>query len=233
MWVPNACWSSVVYSWNLNGLLKYPETASFLTTSEREYLIQLLKQDSNNQATHYNKKFLWQAITDYKTYLQMTVYISCVFICNRQLLFVRCWLVPYRIVIPVYAVSLFTPSIIADLGFTAARAQLLSIPPFVCGCALTIVVGIYSDRMNIRGPFIAGGSFISLIGYIVLYTQSAPGVGYAGAIIACMGVYPTIAVNLAWAGGNAGGDAKRGIVLAMVIGFGNLGGWVLICIRCK
>lgn len=47
-----------------------------------------------------------------------------------------------------------------------------------------------------------------------------------GAIIACLGVYPTIAVNLAWAGGNAGGDAKRGVVIAMVIGIGNLGGWV-------
>lgn len=45
-----------------------------------------------------------------------------------------------------------------------------------------------------------------------------------GAIIACLGVYPTIAVNLAWAGGNAGGDAKRGVVIAMVIGIGNLGG---------
>lgn len=48
-----------------------------------------------------------------------------------------------------------------------------------------------------------------------------------GAIIACLGVYPTIAVNLAWAGGNAGGDAKRGVVIAMVIGIGNLGGCVL------
>lgn len=48
-----------------------------------------------------------------------------------------------------------------------------------------------------------------------------------GAIIACLGVYPTIAVNLAWAGGNAGGDAKRGVVIAMVIGIGNLGGYVL------
>jgi hypothetical protein len=126
----------------------------------------------------------------------------------------------------VYAVALFTPSIIADLGFTAARAQLLSIPPFACGCILTIAFGIYSDKVNIRGPFIASGAFVSLIGYIILYTQSTPGAGYVGAIIACMGVYPTIAVDLAWASGNAGGDAKRGIVLAMVIGIGNLGGWV-------
>jgi hypothetical protein len=121
-------------------------------------------------------------------------------------------------------VALFTPSIIADLGYTAAHAQLLSVPPFICGCLSTIAVGIYSDRVNIRGPIIASSALVSLIGYIILYTQSTPGAGYAGAIIACMGVFPTIAVQMAWAGGNAGGDAKRGVVLGMVIGMGNLGG---------
>lgn len=65
---------------------------------------------------------------------------------------------------------------------------------------------------------------MSLVGYIVLYTQTSPGVGYAGAFLAAVGIYPTIAVNLAWAGGNAGGDMKRGIVLALVVGLGNLGG---------
>lgn len=67
---------------------------------------------------------------------------------------------------------------------------------------------------------------VSMCGYLVLYNTSRPGPGYAGTVIACMGVYPTIAVNLAWAGGNAGGDLKRGVVIAMVIGIGNLGGWV-------
>ncbi|TFY66688.1 hypothetical protein EVG20_g4407 [Dentipellis fragilis] len=182
----------------------YPETATFLSVSERQHVIQMLKDDSNNLATHFDMKFLWQAVFDYKTYLQITVYMG--------------------VLVPVYAVALFTPSIIKELGYSSARAQLLSIPPFVCGCLMTIVVGIYSDKTNIRGPFIMGGAFVSLIGYIVLYTQRAPGAGYAGAIIACMGVYPTIAVNLAWAGGNAGGDLKRGVVIAMVIGIGNLGG---------
>jgi hypothetical protein len=82
--------------------------------------------------------------------------------------------------------------------------------------------------VNIRGPIIASSALVSLIGYIVLYTQTGPNAGYAGAIIACMGAFPTIAVNIVWAGGNAGGDAKRGVVLAMVVGFGSLGGWVLL-----
>ena len=37
-------------------------------------------------------------------------------------------------------------------------------------------------------------------------------------------MFPSIAVVLAWAGGSAGGDIKRGVALAMTIGMGNLGG---------
>lgn len=68
---------------------------------------------------------------------------------------------------------------------------------------------------------------VSIIGYIVLYARTTPGVGYAGAFLAAVGVFPTIAVDIAWAGGNAGGDTKRGVVLALVVGLGNLGGCVI------
>ena len=130
------------------------------------------------------------------------------------------------VVIPAYAVALFTPTIINDLGFSAANAQLLSIPLFVCGCITTLIIGVYSDKLNSRGPFIILGATISMVGYIIAYTTSKPGPGYAAAILATSGVYPTIPVSIAWAGGNAGGDMKRGIVLAMVVGIGNLGGYV-------
>jgi hypothetical protein len=129
-------------------------------------------------------------------------------------------------VVPIYAIALFTPTIIHELGYSAAKAQLLSVLPFAVGGFFTILVGIYSDKYQIRGPVIAGGAFISLIGYIVLYTQKAPGIGYAGALLAAAGVFPTVAVDLAWVGGNAGGDLKLGVVIAMVIGLGNLGGLV-------
>src|SRR5882762_6507373 len=65
------CQSIVTYS--RDWFVKYPETATFLTVSEREYLVQLLKEDSNDQATHFEWKFFWQAVTDYKTYLLIMV----------------------------------------------------------------------------------------------------------------------------------------------------------------
>ena len=96
----------------------------------------------------------------------------------------------------------------------------------MCSCILTIIVGIYSDKINARGPFILLGDIVSLIGFIMAYMTSTPGAGYVAAIIAASGVFPTIPVMLTWAGGNAGGEAKRAVVFAMVVGFGNLGGSV-------
>ncbi|KAJ7045875.1 major facilitator superfamily domain-containing protein [Mycena alexandri] len=182
----------------------YPETATFLSETEREQIVYMLKEDSQDLATHYDIKFVWQAFTDYKTYVQIGIYMG--------------------LLIPVYAIALFTPTIVQELGFTAAQAQLLTIPPFVSGCVATIVVGFLSDKYNMRGPFIIGPCLVALVGYIVLYTTKSPGAGYAGAVLAAVGVYPTIAVDLAWAGSIAGGDVRRGVVIAMVIGLGNLGG---------
>jgi len=130
------------------------------------------------------------------------------------------------LVVPVYAVALFTPTIINELGYSASNAQLLSVPPFVAGCIATIIVGVYSDKCNLRGPFVIGGALVSMVGYILLYCDGRAGPSYAGACLCAIGIFPTIAVALAWAGSNAGGDMKRGVVLAMVIGIGNLGGYV-------
>jgi hypothetical protein len=56
--------------------LQYPETASFLTEDERHYVIESLKEDSKGQATHLDKKFIWQAVLDWKTYFQIINYIG-------------------------------------------------------------------------------------------------------------------------------------------------------------
>ncbi|EGO25330.1 hypothetical protein SERLADRAFT_368727 [Serpula lacrymans var. lacrymans S7.9] len=182
----------------------YPETAAFLTHKERITVVEMLKKDSRSLATHYDKNFVFQAIKDYKTYMHLGIFIG--------------------ILVPVYCIALFMPTIINELGYSAANAQLLSVPPFVAGCIFTIVVGIISDKHQLRGPYIIGCALVSLIGFIILYVEDRPGPSYAGAILAAVGVFPTVAVELAWVASGAGGDMKRGVAIAMVIGIGNLGG---------
>lgn len=182
----------------------YPETATFLTETERGIITAVLAHDKQGLSSEVNSKFIWQAVMDYKTYVQMAIYIG--------------------IVTAMYAMALFIPTIIFELGYSAANAQLLTVPVFVAGCISTVSAGYLSDKFNKRGPFIIGCSLISLIGFAVLYAQKGPRVGYAGAVIAAVGAYPTIPVTVAWAASGAGGDLKKGVVLAMVIATGNLGG---------
>jgi hypothetical protein len=132
----------------------------------------------------------------------------------------------YSIVTTGYTVALFTPTIVRDLGYSAANAQLLSVPPFACAGVSTIIMCFFSDRFYLRGPFLVLCSTGSLIGYIIAYTTSQPGPGYIAIVFAASGVFPALALSLAWAGGNSGGNMKRGVVLALVIGLGNLGGCV-------
>ncbi|KAH6883728.1 major facilitator superfamily domain-containing protein [Coprinopsis sp. MPI-PUGE-AT-0042] len=182
----------------------YPETATFLNTQERAIIVHMLQEDTMGLDKTFRMAYVWHAIGDYKTYLLVGIYLG--------------------LLVPVYSISLFTPTIVRELGFSAANAQLLTIPPFVAGCIATIAVGVYSDKFNKRGPFIVGGCSVSMIGYLILISQSNPIVSYFGAILTATGVYPCIPIIVAWVGSSAGGDVAKGVVLAIVIGIANFGG---------
>lgn len=182
-----------------------------------------MKADSQGLATHYNFMFVLQALKDYKTYLQFGIYIGYV----DETLYTRAVFLTFAwasFVIPAYALALFAPTIINELGFSAANAELLTVPPSVAGSICVIIAGIFSDRHQIRGPYIIGVGIVGLVGCIILYTQTRPGVALFGVVFASMGIYPSIPTTLAWVSSNAGGDLKRGVAIAMVNGLANLGG---------
>lgn len=54
--------------------VQYPATATFLTPEERTFVVERLKRDSTDLATHYDKKFVWQALSDWKCWMQVFVY---------------------------------------------------------------------------------------------------------------------------------------------------------------
>ena len=88
---------------------------------------------------------------------------------------------------------------------------------------MTVSAAILSQRTKKRAPFIAGGSCISIVGYIILLSQNEPGPSYFGTILAAAGIYPATALVLAWPANNVSGQTKRAIANAMQISIGNLG----------
>jgi hypothetical protein len=49
-----------------------------------------------------------------------------------------------------YSLSLFTPSIVSQFGYTATTSNLLTVPIYVWACILTVGVGYYADKFGKR-----------------------------------------------------------------------------------
>ena len=125
-----------------------------------------------------------------------------------------------------YAFSLFLPTIIADLGYAATTAQLLTVPPYAAAAVLTITVGYIADRTRQRGLCNIATSLLGIIGFSMLLGGSTAGIQYAGTFLGAMGIYPCIPNTVSWASNNIEGVYKRGVALGIIIGWGNLNGIV-------
>lgn len=125
--------------------------------------------------------------------------------------------------LPLYTLSLFLPSIIKSLGYTSAQAQLLTVPPYALAFITTVTIAILSERYHRRGPFIIGSSCFAIIGYIILLTAHSAGAKYTGMFFAAGGIYPAVALVLAWPANNISGQTKRAVAGGMQIMIGNMG----------
>ncbi|KAJ5453506.1 uncharacterized protein N7458_004462 [Penicillium daleae] len=192
--------SVIAYFWVHN----YPGTAKFLTKEEREYIQFRLKND--NDSTR-DEKFSWSAVLD-------------AFKDPKVLLY---GLGFHSLSLPLYTLSLFLPTIIKELGYSAAQAQLLTVPPYAIATMMTIGVAVLSEKTRRRAPFIMGASSLACIGYIILLSQQRAGVSYVGTIFAAAGIYPAVAIVLSWPANNVSGQTKRCIANALQISIGNLG----------
>lgn len=65
-----------------------------------------------------------------------------------------------------------------------------------------------------------------MIGFVMLIASHNNSVKYAGCFFLATGIYPNVPQGVAWNGNNIGGSLKRGVGIAMHVGFGNLGGTI-------
>lgn len=182
----------------------YPSTAKFLTPGERKEVSRRLEHDRSSLADEYDMKYFWNALKDWKIWVHMFITIGC-----------------YT---PLYSVSLFLPTIIKTLGYTNNTAQLMTVPPYVVACVCCITAGYAADRLKTRGVFMIGSFCTALIGLIMLISSDNPHVKYAGCYFFTAGIYTNVPQGVAFNGNNIGGSMKRGVGIAMHVGFGNLGG---------
>ena len=186
-------------------IYNYPATAEFLSDNERKFIINRLKDTDANNEEVFTWDNVYAALKDYK-----------------------CWFYGlgfHTMSLPLYTLSLFLPSIIKELGYTSAQAQLLTVPPYAIATILTVVVAVLAEKTHKRAPFILGSSSLAIIGYIILIStpKGHPRTSYVGTIFAAAGIYPSTAIVLSWPAANVSGQTKRATATAMTITIGNLG----------
>lgn len=198
----------------LGGVTKFwvtdwPETAKFLNEEERALLLARLRADTGDaRMDRLDKRATRRILLDPKIYLGTFAYMGVV---NTG-----------------YAGSFFTPTIIKELGYTAAAAQVRSIPVFVVATVTAIMTAYATDRARHRFSFCILGLVIASVGYIILLAQEGLSVNvkYFALFLIVPGGYIAQPVTLVWLSNLMSGHYKRSISSAVQVGFGNLGGIV-------
>lgn len=186
-----------------------PDEIRFLQT--RKLAVQRINQDAREEGSR--RRFPWKTLVsvllDWKIYLMVIIYWS-----NSM---------------PNYAIKFNMPAVIKGMGYTSAKAQLLTIPPYALGAISAFVSSWLADKFVWRMPFIIFGQTFIIISFAILYSFGyAPTVYiaqcYAGLMLACLGFYPILPSANAWILSNLAGPEKRAMGIAWLVSLGNLGG---------
>ncbi|KAH0422923.1 major facilitator superfamily protein [Colletotrichum camelliae] len=184
-----------------------PATAYFLTDRERAIAVERLqrehKSDANEPVSLDHVKRAVFCIHNY----------TCAFGF-------------FLINITVQGISVFMPTILNDLGWTATKAQLMSVPPYVVACASAVTVAYISDKTRQRGIFLALFSLIAVIGFAILRFETDANIRYMAVFFVTAGAFPGGPGFLSWAMNNSAGPSVRAVTSAYVVTIGTIGGIV-------
>ncbi|KIX08038.1 uncharacterized protein Z518_02693 [Rhinocladiella mackenziei CBS 650.93] len=130
----------------------------------------------------------------------------------------------FLINITVQGLSIFMPTILADLGWTATKAQLYSVPPYVAACLVAILIAFISDKTRRRGIYLALATFPPIVGFSILRWNSNASVRYMAVYFITTGAFPGGPGFLSWGINNSAGPAVRAVATAYIVSVGTLGG---------
>lgn len=125
-----------------------------------------------------------------------------------------------------YSLALFTPTLLNGFGWSALHTQVMTIPVFVVGGTLSIVIAMLSDFTKNRFWFIIAMYLGTLLSLVIMYQGGRVAIGVRYMAVFFLGTCSPTGTSLAvgWINNNMGGHYKRSIGVAIQVGFANLGG---------
>ncbi|KAF2705280.1 MFS general substrate transporter [Pleomassaria siparia CBS 279.74] len=190
-----------------------PETASFLTQRERDYLVNRLAEDpttGTGRVTNKDKMakgHILAGLSDWKVWCAVVIF--------------------WGNTVGVYGFTATVPTVINGLGYSAANAQLLTIPIYLFASIMTLIFAWMSDRWQTRSPFIIAGYGIASCGFIAQLAiphPLYPGLTYGFLFPVAAGLYCPFVSLVSWVANSLAPSSKRAVGMALFIAVGNMGG---------
>ncbi|KAF2812537.1 pantothenate transporter liz1 [Mytilinidion resinicola] len=127
-------------------LLDYPATTKKLTQAQRDLAVARLQADGITSRGETGER---SEVTHWRAFIHA--------ISNWRL-----WLLcaGYMTIIGCYSLSYFNPTLVKGLGYTAVKAQYMTVPLYVVAFAIAVPTCIIADRVPSYRPIMAGGVLI-------------------------------------------------------------------------
>ncbi|KAL1899916.1 hypothetical protein Sste5346_002782 [Sporothrix stenoceras] len=190
-----------------------PETASFLTNEEKEFIINRLALETGTGRGRVTNSdpIRWHHVVEGFSDWRIWCGVICFWVCT----------------IGTYGFSSTAPTIILQMGYESADAQLMTVPIYVFALILVIVFAWFSDKMQQRTPFIMAGFALASVGLIAELAIPHPrmtGVSYFFLYLIAGGLFAPFMCVVCLIGNNLAPSSKRAVGMAVLISVGNLGG---------
>lgn len=152
----------------------------------------------------------------------------------------------FSINISLYGLTTFMPAIVRGLGYDGVTANLMTVPIFICALVFFLILAYFSDKTGYRGPFLATGVVLLIIGYAILISVDNLRVRFFASFgmfptsiydqgvrrsssnkhntVAALGIYPTTGLSLMWMQDNVARYYKRATMVGFTLTLGNTAG---------
>ncbi|KAF4337093.1 nicotinamide mononucleotide permease [Fusarium beomiforme] len=167
-------------------------SAKFLTDREKEVAWQCIArgQTVDSQGAGGVRWAEWRsAFFDWRSYVPGLMYFSCN-VCFGSL-------------------PLFIPTIISEMGdFDHQASNGLSAPPYILRFVMILACAFASDRVKLRGPFVAAAAIVSTVGYCLLGVSEGVTARYVGVFLSVQ-IFVSISILLPWVSSVHHTESKR------------------------
>ncbi|KAH6974271.1 major facilitator superfamily domain-containing protein [Ilyonectria sp. MPI-CAGE-AT-0026] len=176
-----------------------PQAAKFLTVTETDTVISRLQHDAGPASAKIGIDDSFKWAFLKEALLDWKIYLACIIFWGNS------------------------------LGYTAAQAQLHTVPIYFVGTCSTMFIAYNADRLQKRWPFIIIPFGIAVVGFVSLLAVPHPrlsGLTYTFLFFIPAGLYPSVIGCISWVGNNLAPSYKHAIGMALLLTIGNLGGAV-------